>query len=630
MQLCAPNAGQGVPLAGHCRMGPERRATMETRGRLGRRSLLGRTGAVAGAVSGAGLGLVPGLASIAGAQASGKTITVGMSQEPPTLGYRLGNAYVISIVKAAIGNEPTLTRRNDLNDWVPWLAETVPTLENGGARYVGDGADKRLQVTFTMRKDVKWSDGKAVTAADVKFAWELIMNPDYSVPDRSTQQKVATIDTPDDYTVIANFLSEGEAKEAAANGRGGLPAKAYADFATQSGPVLDPGYYKDYLPAFPKHVLQPLLEKVGAADLPKQDIMRKPLGIGPYKVTEWAEGQFIALAAVPTFFLGAPRTPNLIVKIVTDTNAILAQLATSELDVVTEDALSEFSAPELDKMANQKLIRAYYTPGATWEHIDLNLENEHLGILNVRKAIAHAINRQQLVDKVLNGKTKVIHSWAPEWRWDFSPEIPKYDFNPEKAKALLKEAGYAPGPDGILAKGGKKLSIKYGTTAGNQARLLVTQLVQADLKAVGIEANLDYVPSSEWFAAGDNPGPLWGRTFEMGEYAWVGGDDPLGAKNLYSTGGIPAKDNAYVGQNFPGFKDARNDELLAESENTLDQARRVEVYAEQQKIWAEAVPVVTLYARANVTATKRSLQNFRPTPTNTPPTWNCYDWYLAD
>ncbi|MEI8222033.1 MAG: ABC transporter substrate-binding protein, partial [bacterium] len=243
---------------------------METRGRLGRRRLLGRTGAVAGAVSGAGLGFVPGFASVAGAQASGKTIMVGMSQEPPTLGYSLGNAYVISIVKAAIGNEPTLTRRNDLNDWVPWLAETVPTLENGGARYVGDGADKRLQVTFTMRKDVKWSDGKAVTSADVKFAWELIMNPDYSVPDRSTQQKLATVETPDDYTVVANFMSESEAKEAAANGRGGLPAKAYADFASQSGPVLDPGYYKAYLPAFPKHVLQPLLEKVGAADLPKQ------------------------------------------------------------------------------------------------------------------------------------------------------------------------------------------------------------------------------------------------------------------------------------------------------------------------------------------------------------------------
>lgn len=597
---------------------------MATTRQLDRRAFLGSAGALAGAAT-----LAPSLAGIAGAQAS-KSITVGMSQEPPTLGYSLGNAYVVSVVKHAIGSQPSLTRRDDLNDWVPWLAESVPTLENGGARYVGEGADKRLQVTFNMRKDVKWSDGKPVTSGDVRFGLDLIMNPDYPVPGRDTQQKIASLDTPDDYTVIANFLSEAEAKDAAANGRAGLPAKAYADFANQSGPVLDPGYYKDYLPAFPRHVLQPLIDKVGVIELPKQDIMRKPLGIGPFKVKEWLEGQYIVLEAVPSFFLGAPRTGQVIVKIVSDTNAVLAQLATGELDVVTEDALSEFSAPELDKMVSQRLIRAHYTPGATWEHIDLNLDNEHLANLNVRKAIAHATNRQQLVDKVLNGKTKVIHSWAPEWRWDFNPDIPKYDFNPEKAKALLKEAGYAPGADGILAKGGKRLSLKYATTAGNQARLLVTQLVQADLKAVGIEITLEYVPASEYFASGDNPGPLWGRTYEMGEYAWVGGDDPLGAKNLYSTNGIPSKSNSYVGQNFPGWSNARNDEVLAESENTLDNPRRVELYAEQQKIWAEAVPVVTLYARANVTASRRSLQNFRPTPTNTPPTWNCYDWYLAD
>ena len=150
--------------------------------------------------------------------------------------------------------------------------------------------------------------------------------------------------------------------------------------------------------------------------------------------------------------------------------------------------------------------------------------------------------------------------------------------------------------------------------------------MQADLKAIGIEINLEYVPSSEWFASGENPGPLWGRRFELGEYAWVGGDDPLGAKNLYSTNGIPSKTNSYVGQNFPGWSDPRNDELLNESENTLDQARRVELYYEQQKIWAEAVPVITLYARANVTAAKRTIANFKPTPTNTPPTWNIYEW----
>ena len=598
---------------------------MATPRRLDRRAFIGGAGALAGAAT-----LTPALAGSAFAQAGAKTVTIGMSQEPPTLGYALGNAYVISIVKAAIGNQPTLTRRNDQNAWEPFLAESVPTLENGGATYVGDGADKRLQVTFKLRKDVKWSDGKQVTSADFKFGLDLILNPDYPVPGRDTQQKVASLDTPDDYTVVANFLTENEAKDAAANGRGGLPAKAFADFASQSGPVLDPGYYKDYLYAFPKHVLQPILDKVGAAELGKHEINRKPLGIGPFKVTEWAEGQYIALDAVPTFFLGAPKIQQVIVKIVTDTNAILAQLATGEIDVVTEDALSEFAAPELDKIASQKVVRAFYTPGATWEHVDLNLDNEHLANLSVRKAIAHAINRQQLVDKVLNGKTKVIHSWAPEWRWDFFPDIPKYDYSPDKAKALLKEAGYAPGPDGILAKGGKKLSLKYGTTAGNQARLLVTQLVQADLKAVGIEINLEYVPSSEWFASGENPGPLWGRRFELGEYAWVGGDDPLGAKNLYSTNGIPSKTNSYVGQNFPGWSNPRNDELLNESENTLDQARRVELYYEQQKIWAEAVPVITLYARANVTAAKRTIANFKPTPTNTPPTWNIYEWDITN
>ena len=200
------------------------------------------------------------------------------------------------------------------------------------------------------------------------------------MPGRDTQQKIAALETPDDYTLVVNFMTEAEAKDAAANGRGGLAAKSFADFANQSGPVLDPGYYKDYLAAFPKHVLQPLIDKVGVAELPKQDIMRKPLGIGPFKVTEWAEGQYIALEAVPTFFMGAPKIQSVIVKIVTDTNAILAQLATGELDVVTEDALSEFAAPELDKIASQRVVRAFYTPGATWEHVDLNLDNEHLEI----------------------------------------------------------------------------------------------------------------------------------------------------------------------------------------------------------------------------------------------------------
>ena len=607
----------------------DRRVDPNANARLARRSFLGRSGALAGTLATASLPATLGVGtSIAGAQATKRPITIGISQEPATLGYFLNTAFVSAVVRSAIGSQPTLTIQNEKNEWIPWLAESVPSLENGGARLIGEGADQRLQVTFSLRKDVTWSDGQKLTSGDVKFAWGLIVNPDYPVPDRARQVKVASIETPDDWTVVANFLSEAEARDAAVNGRNGLPERVFADFAKQSGPVLDPGYYKDFLPAFPRHVLQPIIEKVGVAELPRHEINRKPVGIGPYLLTEWAEGQFISLTAVKSYFLGTPKTPAITVRIVTDTNSIIAQLGTGDLDVVGVDALSEFSAPELDKLANQKIIRAHYPVGGTWERIDLNFDNEHLGQLPVRKALIHAINRQQIVDKVLNGKTKVIHSWVPEWRWDYNPEVPTYDYSPDKAKALLKEAGYVPGPDGILAKGGKRLSLRYGTTAGNQTRLLVTQLVQADLKAIGVEVLLEYVPSSQWFAAGDNPGPLWGRTFELGEYAGSTGDDPLGGKNLYSTGAIPAASNGYVGSNFAGWKDRRNDALLTEAESIIDQARRRELYAEQQLLWAAALPQIPLYARAEVAAANYALQNFRPAPTNTPPTWNSHEWSL--
>jgi peptide/nickel transport system substrate-binding protein len=568
----------------------------------------------------------PGLAA---PRAAGGSLTVAMSQEPDTLGYGLGNLYVNSVVKFALGSEPTLTRRNDKNEWFPYLATSTPLLENGGASFVGDGADQRLQVEFDMRQDVKWSDGVPVTAKDVQFAWQLEVNPDYPIPDRTQFQKIAFLETSGDYHVSVGYMSQNEARDAAANGRLGLDAKGFADFANQEGPVLDPAYYKGY-PAFPRHVLQPLIDQVGVATLAQQDIMRKPLGVGPFRVTDWAPGQAITTEAVSGYFLGQPRLQAVQFKLIPDTNALLAQLANGDVDMATEDALNEFNAPDLDQLEKQGKIKAYYTPSSTWEHIDLNLDNKFLSDLRVRQAITYGINRQQIVDRVLNGKTTVIHSWAPAQMWWYSADVTKYDYNPAKARELLAQAGYTPGPDGIMrSKDGQKLSLKYQTTAQNKARELVTQIVQQNLKDVGIEAVLDYVPSTQYFSGGQNPGPLTGRTFEMGEYAWVAGDDPNGTKNLYSSAAIPSKDNSYVGQNYAGFRNPRNDELLQGTENTLDRASRQAMYAEEQKIWTDNLPVIPLYARANVTAVTPNLKAFRPTPTNTPPTWNAHEWELG-
>jgi peptide/nickel transport system substrate-binding protein len=597
-----------------------------------RRGLLTRAAAGAVAVVGAGSGPAVSAVLAAPAAQTARGITLTMSQEPPTLGYGIGNAYVNTVTKFLLGSEPGLTRRNDRNDWVPYLAESTPTIDNGGAVYVGEGADQSLQVTFTMRQDVRWSDGTPVTAHDVVFAWELQMHPDYPVPTRTTMQKVASISAPDDYTVVVRFMNQNEARDAAANGYRGIPASAFADLASQQGPVLDPNYnhgIDGYAIAFPRHVLQPIIDRVGVAALPQQDINRSPLGVGPFRLREWLPGQRIVTEAVPGYFQGDPRLSSVVVRVTSDTNALIAQLSTGEADGVTEDALTEFNSPDLDRLERERRIQAFYTPGATWEHVDLNLDNFHLKDVRVRKAIWHAINRQAMVDRVLNGKTQVIHTWAPSWRWDSNPDVPKYDFNLQKARDLLREAGYSAGRDGVLVKDGQRLSLRYVTTAGNQMRLLTSQIAQATLKEVGIDIQLQYIPAAELFAAGDNPGPLWGRTFEMAQYAWVGGDDPVGAKNLFASGGIPSRENSYVGQNFPGFRDARNDQLLFDAENTLDQETRRGLYFEQQRLWVENAPTITLFARANTTAIKRGMENWRPAPTNTPPSWNAHDWNLA-
>lgn len=599
-----------------------------------RRGMLARTGA-AGATAALATHAV---GAVAGAQVL-RNINVVMSQEPPTLGYGLGNAYVNEIVKHALGSEPPLTRRNDLNDWIPYVAKETPSLYNGLAMLVGEGGDQHLQTVYDLRDDVTWSDGTRLTAHDYVFGWELYMHPDYAVPTRSFSAKISSVVADGDYRLIVRFMSQNEALWAAGNGRtlGGTfidhysqPPALYASFANQSGPVLDPNYYKNPILAAPRHLLLPIIANVGVVGIAQNPISRAPIGIGPFKVTEWVSGQFIATAAVPSFFLGAPRSPGIVFRVVSDTNAIIAQLATGEADVVTEDALTEFNAPDLLRMERDRSIRAHFVAGATWEHVDMNLDNPVLADIKVRQAIAHGINRQSIVDSVFNGRSSVIHSYAPAWRWDYNSDVVRYDYNPQKARQLLEEAGYRRGADGIYAKGNQRLSLKYQTTAGNQPRLLVTQVIQQNLKDVGIDVQLDYVPAGEYFASGDNPGPLWGRRFELGQYAWVGGDDPAPVASLYASGGIPSRENGFVGQNFPGIRNARIDELTARADGSIDQAERVPLYAEVQKIWTEILGTLPLYARSNVTAVKRSLQNFRPTPTNTPPTWNAQDWWLAD
>jgi peptide/nickel transport system substrate-binding protein len=556
--------------------------------------------------------------------AGGGRITIVMGQQPDTLMPRIGSMMARTEVLGAIHTRAVVS--DDQGKFVAMGAEEVPSFQNGGAKWVGDGDDKHLEVTFKIKKGLKWHDGTPVTSKDVKFAWTLLMNPKFKVDDRSQEIRVNAVDTVDDQTVVFKYHSPKQARDIATKGHMGLPAEDFKDWKEQKEPIGDPLYMLvgDWAFFLPEHILG----KVDPAAIESHEFTRKPVLAGPYKFKEWVPDQSITLEAVPDHVLGAPKIANVVFRIIKDSNAQLAALQAGEIDVVTQvQGLDVDKAPDLDRIAAAGQFKVHYVPGSPWEHVDLNLDNEHLKDKNVRKAIAHGINREQLVERVLFGKTKVAHSWVqpglPPWAWDESALV-KYTYDAGKSKELLQTAGYAPGPDGILAKGGKKLQLKLSTT-DQTLRKNTAQVIQAQLKAIGIGVELEFLPGRGLF---ENKGPLKTRTFDLGMYTWLSQLDPNREDYMHSKN-IPSEKNNFAGNNYPGYKNPRVDELASKGASLIDETERKPIYAELQKIWTDDLPVLPLYQRVVVAVQRTRLQNFKPTPSSTPETWNIHEWALA-
>ena len=185
--------------------------------------------------------------------------------------------------------------------WIPLGCEQVPTIENGGAALVGTGADQHLEITYTIKSGWRWTDGQPVKASDAVYTWKLLMDPDFEIADRSALEKVFDVSAVSDNVILVKGMSEAQAKQAAAGTlKGNVGFDKLKDdyvaqgYDKQSGPVVDPVYWASLFPGWlPEHILG----TVAAKDQAASDFAKKPVGDGPYVVTEWKEGQEIDLDA---------------------------------------------------------------------------------------------------------------------------------------------------------------------------------------------------------------------------------------------------------------------------------------------------------------------------------------------
>ncbi|HEX2053189.1 MAG TPA: peptide ABC transporter substrate-binding protein [Actinomycetota bacterium] len=560
-----------------------------------------------------------------GVTSSKTTFIDGSLQEPDTLFCNEAGTSVAARFCSAITFLDALVGGDDKENIFPLAAWYVPTIENGGSFFVGAGADRRLVTKFKLRPGIKWSDGRELTSHDSVFSYKLILDDPFSVA-ISLQQKVSTVDNPDKYTVVYNWMSLNEARAKYNDPQTDKVTFAFLKtFIDLGKPVTDLNYVFIGT-VHPKHVL----EKIPVDRIQESSENTKPTGYGPYIVQEWKQGDQLVLVENPNYNLTEkPLIKRIISKFNTDLNANINAFLTGQLDGIAWEAI--VVPPEQTPQIRAAGGVVHVQSAASWEHLDFYFGYEPFKDHAVREAMIRGINRKQIVDVAFRGASQVMHGPVPPGVYhsllnpDFAKnypdlaakyKLPTYEFDPAAANRLLDQAGWR-APCGNPAqctreKGGVKLSFEYATTR-NVTRQAIQNLVANDLKQIGIDAQLTNYPRG--FFAPDGPRNT-GQT-KLAQFAYT----------QISTSNFDAWDETkMVSDELPGnpnFQLYRNPVVTRANQlfsSELDKARIAEQSAIAQVEMMRDVALIPLVERPIIEIYRNNMVN-RKTPNNSFSTW---------
>lgn len=568
------------------------------------------------------------------------SVVIAMQQEPDTLHALLGatsaKSFVLNLYHLGCVGQ------NEKTEWVPLGCESVPSIENGGAKIVGEGDDKHLEVTYKIRKGWRWTDGTPVTVKDIIYWWKLSMDPEFeSAAGRSLIEKIYDVSAVNDSTALVKWLSKKQINEAIKGTlKGNVPFATYKeDYLAIYGQswnsyAVDPTFWFN-INWLPEHILS----KIPAKDQAASEYARKPLGEGPFVVKDWKAGQEIVLekSSLP-FPLGEPKLKTVTFRFFGDTAGVLAALKKGEVDSATGNVggLTEAEGADLDALEATGRYKVSWIKGFDFEHIDLNVAHPPLDDPKVRQALALAIDRDSINKSIFNNKKAITDLPLPKglsWAYPADSEISIYSYNLDKAKALLKEAGWDCSAKPCTKKGadGKTKTLEFTfMTTDRESRIKAAQIIMSNWAKLNVGVNVQFLYGRGLFSVCSAGGPLYCRTYDAAMYTFSTLDDAT-FYGQYACSAIPTKENNWSGQNTPGWCNQKAVDALNKSENdpeiALSQEKRKPHLNAFFKEFTKDVPVIMLYGSSEPFPYVTGWKNFKPGPTSSSlVTWNSWEW----
>ena len=413
-------------------------------------------------------------------------------------------------------------------DYAPDVAETWETPD-----------DKTI--VFHLNPNAKFQNGQPVKATDVKWTLESMLDPNFTTSKRSGYAAIDHIETPDERTVILK-LKEPNA--------GIFDNLTYLIVPTGA----DPNVYRS-----------------------------KPIGAGPYKVLEYNPDDRVELEAFDQWHGGTPKIKRITARIIPDSTTRVLEMRRGSVNFEV-NAIPFENVAEFDKSPDFKVVR---TPGSVYQYIAINMRDPILGKLKVRQAIAHAINRDDIIKNIQRGYARPTETMLAEGHWARAENLPSNPYHPARAKQLLAEAGY---PNGF--------TFTFKTSQDAEANLRA-QAIQQMLKQVGITMNIQSNEMSTFFA------DIGKGNFQMYSLSRNGISDPDFFYVLFYSKNIPPE-----GQNRGYYANPRVDQLLLEGRSTFDRAKRKPKYEEIQKIIATELPYISLYMQDSVAIMRSNIDGY--------------------